>query len=458
MARLPSAAFPLLAATSAVTAAVLVNACATRLAVTVPDAAAARFDGVLLALSDADQIGTAYADGNVGKLAGIEDSLTIIRLDSLRQPVCLRAPASNSVISWPAVLAVSPDGRLAYVAETRAPFPEPVQQVPNVWESVPPGRQMTVVDLATGQAVQTAVLGLNLGSASVNAAGSLLAAASAEPGKEIAVAVLRNGLIDTVHHFPCEALHNAEQSRNPYDNGVKTLAFSPAGNVAAVNLHNKSVVFYEVLETGRRVSLRQIGAVLPVARNWSAGHWTPDGRFFILTDVNWGPSPLFGATLNRPGSLISVRFDAGGRHEVVSRAQVGLSPEGFDLSPAGDLAVVVNMRRTYLPQGLPYVLFGARGQASLSLVRVDPATGALQVLGSEYGFEGELPEDAAFDADGNTVAVAVYHARYEQQPRRGFVEFWRVADGRLIRTRTRVAVTRGVHTLKRAPESSAQHP
>ncbi len=425
------------------------NGCATNLTITTAQNIAPQFKGKILVASDADQIGTAYGDGVVNKLAGIEDSLTLITFNETPTPTLTRTPASNSVISWPAIIGTSPDGHLAYIAETRKAFTQATDKVKSVWEALPQGEMMTVVDIATGQIVQQKSMGLGLGSASVNAKGDILVTTSTkETSKEIVLATLKNGLIDSVFKFPCTFFNAVKPSDNPNDFGVKTIEFSPIEDVLAVNMHNKAVVFYQVKRTGSGLGIEPVGQPLSVANNWSVGNWTPSGKHFIVTDVNWGTNPLFGATLNKRGSLVSVRFDKGGNHQIVSKAEVGLSPEGFDISPDGRMAVAVNMRRTYLPQGLPFALFGARNQSSLSLVSINPETGELALMGDEYGFEGELPEDAIFDTDSKSIAVAIFNNRYEAKPTKGFIEFWRIDKGKLIRTSTKVAVTRGSHCLK----------
>jgi DNA-binding beta-propeller fold protein YncE len=432
----------------AVTTASFFNGCATNLKVEAATNIPPQFSGTILVASDADQIGTAYADGVVNKLAGIEDSLTIIRFDAAQQATLVRLPASNSVISWPSIIGTSPDGRYAYIAETRGAFAQPTEKVSSVWEALPTGQNMTVVDLISEKVVQIKAVGNRLGSASVNSKGDWLVTTSTEKDKEIVLIRLKNGLMDSVFAFPCKVLEQVDKGKNFNDTGVKTIEFHPVDNIIAVNIHNKAVAFYTLDTTGTDVEIGLVGKPLPVANNWSVGNWTPNGRYFILTDVNWGAHPIFGSTLNKNGSLVSVAFDKNGNHTIASKAEVGLSPEGFDLSPDGRLAIVANMRRTYLSKGMPYALFGARNQASLSLVSVDPTTGVLKTLGKEYAFEGELPEDAIFDADSKSVAVAIYNERYESKPRHGFIEFWRVEGNKLLRTNTRIAVTRGSHNLK----------
>lgn len=71
----------------------------------------------------------------------------------------------------------------------------------------------------------------------------------------------------------------------------------------------------------------------------------------------------------------------------------------------------------------------------------------------EYGFEGLLPEQATFDADGNSLAVVIYNYR-EQNPRTGAVEFGNVVSGsqpRLERTGFKLDVVRGAHEIVLVP-------
>lgn len=82
---------------------------------------------------------------------------------------------------------------------------------------------------------------------------------------------------------------------------------------------------------------------------WSVGNWAPNGKYFILSDVNWGNSSM-GAILNGKGKLVSVAFNKNGEHKIILKVKVGVSPEGFDVSPDGKCAIVSNMLRTYAPK------------------------------------------------------------------------------------------------------------
>ena len=115
--------------------------------------------------------------------------------------------------------------------------------------------------------------------------------------------------------------------------------------------------------------------------------------------------------MNPKGEMIAIRFEPweGKLPEIVSRAEVGLSPEGFALSPDNSLIATVNMRRTYLPTNFSPAWRG-KPYSSLSLVQFDKNFGKLTTL-EEYGFEGLLPEQATFDADGKSLAVVIYNYR-----------------------------------------------
>lgn len=81
--------------------------------------ATVQFTGqALLVASDADMVATAYADAQLDRIAGIEDTLTLMGLPlNAKQPAIASVQVSNSVMSWPQIIAVSPDGQRAYVAE-----------------------------------------------------------------------------------------------------------------------------------------------------------------------------------------------------------------------------------------------------------------------------------------------------------------------------------------------------
>ena len=398
------------------------------------------FQGRLLAASDADMIATAYANGVLNKVSGIEDSLALIQFKNGKPSKSSQLHISNSVVSWPSVLAYHSLYNYAYVAETRGIHQEATQSLKNVFTDLPKGTAINLIDFTkpdNPQLLQQLAVGENIQGVSINADGNFLVAGSTEKGKEIILVQLEEGKLGSVSYFPLPTSEQREM-------GVRTIEFHPTEDIIAANIGDKELVFFQIKTLSNSIQIDPIGQSIEVAKHWSVGNWHPNGGYFILTDVAWGDGPT-GAILNGKGKLVSVKFDQGGNHQIVSQVKVGLSPEGFDISPNGQYAIVVNMRRTYGPKNFWFV--PARKGASLSLVKIDPSNGHLSVLGDEYGFEGALPEDAVFDAASNSIAVAVFHEQDEEMPEKGWIDLWELREEKLIKTEERISTTRGVHNL-----------
>ncbi|MEO7292163.1 MAG: hypothetical protein ABIW34_03610 [Ginsengibacter sp.] len=409
------------------------------------------FKGKILVASDADVLATVYGDGMLNKVAGIEDSLSLISFDNNGNPfVESSVHASSSVVCWPAIIDYLPAKNIAYIAETRGVYKGNQQQVKDVWTDFPKGSKITVVDFSNAvspKIVQEKVIGENIQGVSINHDKTLLAAGSSEKGKEIIIAKIDStGLITTAFYFTDKEILSSTYDKNfNWFSGVKTIEFNPTENIITVNFNNTALAFFEVIIADNNIQLKKIGGSLEVGKCWSVGNWTPNGKYFILSDVNWGNSAT-GAIFNGKGKLISVAFNKNGDHKIMSQVKVGLSSEGFDVSPDGHYAIVSNMRRTYVPKNLNFI--SGSKQASLSLVKINTETGELTNNGDEYLFDGALPEDVIFDAESNTIAVNVFHKKGEEHPTQGWVEFWEIQNDELIKTDKKVMVTRGSNTMK----------
>ncbi|MEO0471228.1 MAG: hypothetical protein AAF206_16485 [Bacteroidota bacterium] len=405
------------------------------------------FKGAFLAISDADMIATAYGSGMSNKINGIEDSLMYIRSVNGLPQIQSRIHATNSVISWPAILAWHPTKPYAYVAETRGRITPDTPKMKNVFYAYPKGMKVSIIDYSLPNhpsIIQEQMVGENLQNVSLNQRGDLLVAGTTEKDKEMMVASVKDGLIDQICYFSDPEVDRTDTR----DGGFRSIEFHPQKDVVAVNLNGTSVAFFNIIKEGRTIRIARIGKSLKVAKKLSVGNWHPSGKYFLVSNVNWGKGNL-GAVFNKKGELISVGFDEDGQHEVVSKVKVGLSPEGFDVSPNGEYAIVVNMRRTYVPSAFWFV--PARKTPTLSLIKINQKTGQLTHLGKPYGFEGVLPEDAIFDESGKSIAVAVYHEKNEGYPTKGWIDFWEVRNDQLLWTKHKLYVTRGVHNLLRVP-------
>ena len=411
-----------------------------------------QFNGrALLIASDADMVATAYADGKLDRVAGIEDTLTAIDLPlNQQQPQISTLQVSNSVMSWPQIIATSPDGTKVYVVEVRSRPADGIQEFASIQE-MPEGRRLTVVDisnLAKPEVIESVDVGRNPEHISTSPDGQFLAINVGEKGRELLIVqLLPDGKLGKRFYFPISNSSSVEDNQ--------TVVWHPSGKYLAINQNSDTQVGFYQLQTDvqNEVTIKPYGKPIKVGNHISHGRFSADGKFFLVPDLKWntwGNSRLGNALMNPKGEMVAIRFEpsAGKLPEVVSRTEVGLSPEGFALSPDNSLIATVNMRRTYLPLNFPPAWRG-KPYSSLSLVQFDKNSGKLTTL-EEYGFEGLLPEQATFDADGKSLAVVIYNYP-EQSPKTGAVEFWNIVGGnnkpRLERTGFKIDVVRGAHDI-----------
>lgn len=420
-----------------------------------------QFSGrALLVASDADMVATAYADAKLDRVAGIEDTLTAITLPlDPERPTVASIQVSNSVMSWPQIIAVSPNGNYAYVAEVRSPPADGIQEL-NTIDEMPIGESITVVDIANlrqPKIVQTVAVGRNPKHLSISPNGKLLAINLEEEGKELVIAQVQpDGTLGRMEGF-------AIAQDFPDSNVPEAAVWHPSGNFLAITTTNNnrvgdlisSVGFYQLVQSEQAIQIQPYDRPLMVGNHLSHARFTADGRFLLVPDLKWRMYGLreLNFLANPKGEMIAIRFEPGLNNppEIASRTEVGLSPEGFALNPDNTLIATVNMRRTYFSPNFPPAWRG-KPHSSLSLIRFDPTTGQLTTVG-EYGFEGLLPEQATFDTTGKSLAVVIYNYR-EQSPRTGAVEFWNVIPGnlpRLERTGFKLDIVRGAHDIVLIP-------
>ncbi|MEO1015166.1 MAG: hypothetical protein AAFX08_08260 [Pseudomonadota bacterium] len=400
----------------------------------------------LLAIADADMAATAYANGELHPIEGSADQIFLLNPAATEAPQ--RAPASNTVMGWPGSLAVSADGRYAYVVTSRAQVDRSIEKVDSVFEDVPIAGDLTTVNVETGSVVSVTKACDKAMSVDVAPSGGWLLVACGRADGEAAVIPLIDGLPSGAPRvFDLDVPTYADRA---IDAGATYGVIHPGGRAAALVFNNRAVglVRFDVDAAGAPVAAKAEDPT-ETARWLSVARWTRTGRHLIVTDVAWGPRPT-DAVFNGRGEILSFALapDDPARG-IVAAAKVSKSPEAIELNRKGDLLVAVNMERTYLPGGL-LSIFRGRSASSLSLVAVDDATGALRTLGEPLKFRGVLPEDAVFDADGDRLAVAVFQD-HDAPKSGGWIEFFRIVgagDARRIEAMDRkIMLPRGVHDL-----------
>jgi hypothetical protein len=406
----------------------------------------------LLVASDADMVATAYADAKLDRVAGVEDALSVIGLPpDTDNPTITSLQVSNSVMSWPQIIAVSPNGQRAYVAEVRSRPADEIQEFETI-DQMPEGSKVTVVDIANPlqpKVVESVDVGRNPAHLSISPDGRFLAVNLEDPGREFLVIELQaDGTLGRRSYFPMQ------MDGSPQNN--RAAIWHPSGNYLAMTQdRNRRIGFYRVDRNRDTIAVTPMGEPLTIGNHLSNARFTADGRFLLVPDLKWSThrNRQLNYLMNPKGEMIAIRFEPESENppEIVSRVEVGLSPEGFALSPDNSLIATVNMRRTYLPNFLP--AWRGKPYSSLSLVKFDRDSGHLTSVGEEYGFEGLLPEQATFDTTGNSLAVVIYNYR-EANPKTGAIEFWNVISGdtpRLERTGFKLDVTRGAHDIVLVP-------
>ncbi|MEM7591746.1 MAG: hypothetical protein AAF383_09550 [Cyanobacteria bacterium P01_A01_bin.83] len=406
----------------------------------------------LLIASDADMVATAYADAKLDRVPGVEDTLTIIDLPlNSDNPQISSIPVSNSVMSWPQIIATSPDGKRAYIVEVRSRPADGIQEL-NTIDDMPEGKYLTVVDLTDSsrpKIIESVAVGRNPEHISISPDGQLLTVNLEDAERELLIIKLQpDGRLGKRFYFPMPT--NGTRVDN------RTAIWHPSGNYLAMTQdENSRIGFYRVITASDGdIKIESYSEPIEVGNHLSHPRFTADGRFLLVSDLKWSTKPFrqLNYLMNPQGEAIAIRFEPEKEELplIISRVEVGLSPEGFALSPDNSLVVTVNLRRTYLPNYIP--VWRGKSYSSLSLVKFDPQSGQLTNI-DEYGFEGLLPEQVTFDKSGKFLAVVIFNYR-QPSPEKGAVEFWNVIPGaqpRLSRTGLKIDVVRGAHDIILVP-------
>lgn len=423
----------------------------------------------IVVLCDGDMNATALADGRLGE--STRDHLTCLALPISDSPdlnaakwntTFGQADVSSSMLGPPSAVAVSPDGTRAYAVESRKPA-KPGQ---TMLDELAPGSTLSVVDVsnpASPALLGTMDVGVSPCAVDVSPAGDLLAIITQTPRQEIVIvqtdamvppatsAATPAGPLGQKWAWPLIGIENPDAKPS-------SITWHPSGRYFAVTIpQTNQVAFYEYAADARGQGIPGIapwGAPVSVGKFPFSGHFSRDGRFFIFSELMWGPDVEGFMTGAPEGQLAVIKLsevassvDANNNfvpdrvyHDVVDSVKVGISPESLALSPAGNLLVAGNIRRAFLPEGDTRLTPGG----SISLVSFDEATGKLAVL-SETPIKG-MPEGIAFDATGKHVIVSAFRS-FDAGALDGELAFYTVQGNSLRFCGFNVAVGKGPHSL-----------
>ncbi|MGV9802404.1 lactonase family protein [Mycobacterium sp. NPDC003449] len=352
----------------------------------------------LVVLSDGDHLASTYADG---VLAPVDrDRRDLLSTVSVRDGVVVTADVevSNSVTAAPEVLALTPDGATAFVAERLG------QRRPGdrLARDLPAGDRLFAVDLDDRQnpvLADIATIASAPEALAVHPDGSHIAVVSNPADTSVLQLVRWNADgFGAVEHFD---LGGAVTATNVH--------WHPSGRALAVNLDGRDRVAFFTVDTSSpgRPELARWGEPVATGADPFVGRFSPDGRHYLTSD--WGRDLTTTALEQRlpagRSTLSVIRVGEPGVEQprVVGGAESDKSAEGLAISPDGRWVATVNMRGTGVPAGSP----AHDDHATVSLLRLDAETGQLTKIG-DYRLDGVLPEGGTFDASGQYFVATVF--------------------------------------------------
>ena len=303
-----------------------------------------------------------------------KDVVTIVDYSSREAPrIVASLPLMNSIFGPPTNLAITPDQKLALVANSMD-----WEKDGEKWKAVPDNK-LYVIDLTTmpPALVATVQVGKQPSGLSINNAGTL-ALVTNRADNSISVLSISGKevkLIDTV----------------PMGEQVSHVVFTPDGKRAlAAKFPGHKIVVLNV--DGQKVTDSK--------HNMNVGLWpynvdvTPQGTIALTADNGNG-----GRSDGNVDTVSVIDLEAT-PPRVIDRVVVGDAPEGLAISPKGDLAAVMLLRGNDGPQNSWFY----NRQGSVVILKIDYKTvtkiGEVEVKG--------LPEGAVWSPDGQYLYVGNY--------------------------------------------------
>ena len=387
----------------------------------------------IVALSDGDMAASATADGKLLKEAGVRDALSVYTFPLKRGMEVGNSLVSNSALSGNKGMVVASDGRTAFVIETRGMTTDSVVTVKSLSADLPVGSAMFIVDLGNPAKPAAKKFSVGKNPMAVDMLQNQLLVTTEEMGKELRLLEIGTGGLPT---------RNVVVALNLTGVRATDVSWHPGGEFIALTLEeNKEVVLYKANRNpqGKIATFLPFGKPLKVGDKPGAGAFTPDGNFYVITDLKDGKAN---------GEVFVVKFTIEGdaataEHKIVSQATVGAGAEGFAMNPEGSMLVVANKKTTTQP----FESAGFAPKSSLSLLSL-AKDGKLTAV-SETELDGLNPEGVVFDKTGDNVAVAVYEY-FDFGRRNGGIEFFKVnkTTPALNKQLGRINAPRGCHALR----------
>ena len=318
------------------------------------------------------------AEGNRAFVAPGKDTISVVDITNREAPkILISFPLMNSIFGPPVNLAITADERLAIVANSVDWIQDGTSWKPQ------PDTKLYVFNLKTNPPSQigTVEVGKQPSGLAINRAGTLALVAN-RADKSISVLSLNGNdvkLVDTV----------------AMGDEVASVAFTPDGKRALATKFAAHKIALLTIE-GQKVTNAK--------HDMPVGLWpynidvTPDGRLALTADNgNAGGSDGLVDTV----SVIDLEASP---PRVIDRVVVGDAPEGFAISPTGEIAVAILLNGS---AGVAKNAWFANKAGKVVVLKIDgkkvTKVGEVEV--------GGLPEGVVFSPDGKYLYVGNYTDR-----------------------------------------------
>jgi DNA-binding beta-propeller fold protein YncE len=353
-----------------------------------PAAAAASPHDIIIGIDEKAVWG---ADGNPVSGAPGRDLVLVMDVTDALHPVFRASfPLENSVFGPPTNLQITPNGRLALIADSIAD----TKVSDAAWKAGPTDK-LHVIDLdATPPAVVgTITVGRQPSGLAINAQGTLALVAN-RAGKSVSVLTIDGTTVQQVAELPM-----GEE--------VCAVAIAPGGKRAFVAKNASAKV--AVLSIDGTTVTTDKAQDIPVGLGVYNLDMTPDGKYLIAANTG---------TAGDGSSKTLSTIDAASAHpHTIDTVSVGDGPEGMAISPDGKwVAVPLLLGTTASQSAWSYTKAGAA-----TLMSIGP--GGKLTLVSTLPL-GAIPEGVAWSPDSSTVYIGNYADRN--------LQVFQVKDGALV--------------------------
>jgi YVTN family beta-propeller protein len=318
------------------------------------------------------------ANGKMIELAPGKDSVSIIDIGNRVQPkIVASLPLKNSIHGPPTNVAITPDNRIALIANAV----DSVSDGSGDFKSVPDD-EIYVVDLtaAPPKLIDTLHVGKQPSGIAINRAGTFALVADRA---ENAVSVLRIGgmIVKYTATVPLST-PNADPS---------AIAIAPDGNRALVTLTRVNKVAVLAMNDN---GLSDTDYAMTTGIFPYNVQITPDGKLALVNNQGFGASDGQADTV----SVIDLEANP---PRVIDQIAVGDGPEGLAVSPAGGYAASLLLNGT----GAPKTAFYHHDHSLVALLKIDGKK--VRKVGEALVHGGA--EGIAFSPDGRFLYVGGYN-------------------------------------------------